>query len=141
MKISTQAELKPAFRALFEQANNMLACGKNVVVEVSEFRNKRSNDQNSYYWKYNSELADFFNDSGLSYGEYSIPYTSEIIHDIQKKLFGIKTTTKMTTGEFCDYIHKLQSFWSDKTNGEFMMSELPESYLISKGYDLEYNLR
>lgn len=141
MKISTQAELKPVFRAMYKQAEDLLACEKQVLIEVSEFKPKRSNEQNAYYWLYNSELANFFNDSGLSYGEFEIPYTSEIIHDIQKKLFGVKTTTKMKTSEFCEYIRRLQSFWSEKTKGEFMMSELPESYLIRKGFDLEYNLR
>jgi hypothetical protein len=141
MKISSKAELKPVFRAMYEQAEALLACEKQVLIEVSEFKPKRSNEQNAYYWLYNAELANFFNDVGLSYGEFEIPYTSEIIHDIQKKLFGVKTTTKMKTGEFCEYIHRLQSFWSEKTNGEFMMSELPESYLIRKGFDLEYNLR
>jgi hypothetical protein len=134
MYISQISQLKPSFRALYNQAELLLNSGKKIVVEVVEKKNRRSNEQNNYYWLFNGQLADFLNDSGLSYGEYQIPYTQDIIHDINKKLFGIKTTTKMNIGEFCNYMNKLLFFWQDKTNGEFMMSELPANYLERKGY-------
>lgn len=136
MYISQMSQLKPSFRALYNQAELLLNSGKKIVVEVVEKKNRRSNEQNAYYWLFNGQLADFLNDSGLSYGEYQIPYTQDIIHDINKKLFGIKTTTKMNISEFCDYMNKLLFFWQDKTNGEFMMSELPANYLERKGYEI-----
>lgn len=136
MYISQISQLKPSFRALYNQAELLLNSGKKIVVEVVEKKNRRSNEQNAYYWLFNGQLAEFLNDSGLSYGEYQIPYTQDIIHDINKKLFGVKTTTKMNVGEFCDYMNKLLFFWQDKTNGEFMMSELPANYLERKGYEI-----
>lgn len=139
MYISQISQLKPSFRVLYNQAELLLNSGKKIVVEVAEKKNKRSNEQNAYYWLFNGQLADFLNDSGLSYGEYQIPYTQDIIHDINKKLFGVKTTTKMNVGEFCDYMNKLLFFWQDKTNGEFMMSELPANYLERKGYEIRWN--
>nr|DAR97453.1 MAG TPA: protein NinB [Caudoviricetes sp.] len=134
MYISQISQLKQSFRALFTQAELMLNAGKRITVEISEKKQKRSNEQNSYYWLFNGQLADFLNQSGLSYGEHKIPYTGELIHEINKKLFGIKTTTKMSTGEFCQYMNKLLLFWQEKTQGEFMMSELPANYLERKGY-------
>lgn len=134
MYISQISQLKQSFRALFTQAALMLNAGKRITVEISEKKQKRSNEQNSYYWLFNGQLADFLNQSGLSYGEHKIPYTGELIHEINKKLFGIKTTTKMSTGEFCQYMNKLLLFWQEKTQGEFMMSELPANYLERKGY-------
>lgn len=136
MYISQISQLKPSFRALYNQAELLLNSGKKIVVEVVEKKNRRSNEQNAYYWLFNGQLADFLNDSGLSYGEYQIPYTQDIIHDINKKLFGVKTTTKMNVGDFCNYMNKLLFFWQDKTNGEFMMSELPANYLERKGYEI-----
>ena len=136
MYISQISQLKPSFRALYNQAELLLNSGKKIVVEVVEKKNRRSNEQNAYYWLFNGQLADFLNDSGLSYGEYQIPYTQDIIHDINKKLFGVKTTTKMNVSDFCDYMNKLLFFWQDKTNGEFMMSELPANYLERKGYEI-----
>ena len=134
MYISQLSQLKPSFRALYNQAEMMLNNGKKIIVEVSEKKQKRSNEQNNYYWLFNGQLADFLNDSGLSYGEYKIPYTADIIHDIDKTIFGVKTTTKMSIGEFCEYMNKLLIFWQEKTKGEFQMSELPANYLERKGY-------
>lgn len=134
MYISSTAQLKPSFRALYNQAELMLNAGKKITVEVLEKKNKRTNEQNAYYWLFNGELSSFLNDSGLSYGEHQIPYTGELIHEINKKLFGVKTTTKMSIGEFCEYMNKLLLFWQQKTQGEFQMSELPANYLERKGY-------
>lgn len=141
MKISTEKELKPVFRALYNQASMMLGAGKVVSIDIAEFKNKRSNDQNAYYWNLNTWIADCLNDAGCTYGEFEVPYTSELIHDINKKIFGLKTTTKMDIHEFCDYTTKVTQFWQERTHGEFLPKELPVQYLIRKGYDLEYNLR
>lgn len=134
MYISQISQLKPSFRALYNQAEMMLNNGKKILVEVAEKKEKRSNEQNNYYWLFNGQLADFLNDSGLSYGEFNIPYSADIIHDINKTLFGVKTTTKLSIGDFCQYMNKLLIFWQEKTNGEFQMSELPANYLERKGY-------
>ena len=83
---------------------------------------------------FNQQLAEFFNNAGLGYGEHRLPYTGELVHEINKKLFGIKTTTRMKVGEFCEYMDRLLAYWNEKTGGEFMMSELPESWLERKGY-------
>lgn len=134
MDICSPNQLKPTFRALYTQAEIMLNANKKIVIELQEKKQKRSNEQNAYYWLFNGQLASFLNDSGLSYGEHQIPYTGELIHEINKKLFGIKTTTKMKTGDFCEYMNKLLLFWQEKTNGEFAVNELPANYLERKGY-------
>lgn len=134
MYISQISQLKQSFSVLFTQAELMLNAGKRITVEIAEKKQKRSNEQNSYYWLFNGQLADFLNQSGLCYGEHQIPYTGQLIHEINKKLFGVKTTTKMSTGEFCQYMNKILLFWQEKTQGEFMMSELPANYLERKGY-------
>lgn len=138
MIIRNQIDLKPVFRALYEQAENLLQADKVLNLELSEVKKKRNNAQNNYYWLMNTEVADFLNESGLTYGEYELPYNSGIVHDIQKKIFGIVTTTKMTVSEFCDYETKVIHFWQEKTNWEFMPSELPISYLERKGYTDDY---
>lgn len=141
MKITSEKELNPVFRALYDKASMMLGAGKVVSIDIAEFKNKRSNDQNAYYWNLNTWIADCLNDAGCTYGEFEVPYTSELIHDINKKIFGLKTTTKMDIHEFCDYTTKVTQFWQERTHGEFLPKELPVQYLIRKGYDLEYNLR
>ena len=130
-------KLKPIFAAEYERAKVLLQNSPyGIDIEVTKHKRNRSNAANNYYWLFNSQLSDFLNDAGLTYGEYSIPYTSEIVHDINKKLFGVKTTTKMSVGEFCEYMNKLLFFWQEKTAGEFQMSELPANYLERKGYQI-----
>lgn len=136
MYISEVSQLKPGFRALYNQAEIMLASGKKIIVEVSEKKNKRSLEQNNYLWLFNSELAKFLDDAGLAYGEFKLPYTAELIHDINKRLFGVKSTAKMSRKDFCEYMNKLLLFWQQRTNGEFSLSELPANYLERKGYIL-----
>lgn len=130
-------QAKRVFTALYRQVELLLSNGKKLTIELAEFKNKRTSAQNSFYWEFNGQVSDFLNKAGLTYGSFKIPYTAEIIHDIQKTLFGIKTTTQMTVGEFCEYMDKLLIFWQEKTKGEFMMSELPESYLKNRGYEIK----
>ena len=137
MYISTLTQLKPTFRALYNQAEIMLQNSKHGIdIEVKKHEHKRSNAANNYYWLFCGQLAAFLTDSGLTYGEHQIPYTSELIHEINKKLFSVKTTTKLSVGEFCEYMNKLLLFWQEKTAGEFQMSELPANYLERKGYTI-----
>lgn len=143
MYISQISQLKPSFRALYNQAELLLNSGKKIVVEVVEKKNRRSNEQNAYYWLFCEQLAEFFQEKEImdvheACGvKVEVPYTKDSIHkNLNKPLFGVETTTKMTVGEFCNYMNKLIIFWQDKTKGEFMMSELPANYLERKGYEI-----
>ena len=129
------ANLKEVFRAQFEKAKSLLLSGKSVDIDVKEHFYKRTNAQNAYYWVFNTELASFLNDSGCTYGDHHIPYSPGLIHLINKAIFHIETTTKMSVGEFIEYMDRLFIFWGEETNGTFQMSELPATYLRRKGYE------
>ena len=133
MYIGNKTYQRQVFKMLWDNATVLLDAGKAVDVTVSEHKIKRTNAQNNYYFLFNGELAKFLNESGLSYGEYKLPYTTELIHDINKRLFGVSTTTKMKKDEFCEYMTKLMSFWTEKTSGQFIMSESPYGYLEKTG--------
>ena len=135
MFIRDKSELKPKFRALFEQAENLIEAGS-IDVEVKKHVHKRSNAQNNYYWLICSEVAKFLDDAGLEYGE--LDYSSDIIHALNKKKTGTKTTTKLSIGEFCEYMTRIIQFWQEKTSYEWMPSELPAMYLASRGYTDDY---
>ena len=117
----------------FNHAKNLLQKNKSVEVDVKN--KKRTNDQNAYYWILCTNIADFLTESGCTYGEFNLPYTSELVHEVNKCLFGIETTTKMDVKDFCDYTTKITSFWQERTNGMWYPPELPTSYLIAHGYD------
>ena len=137
MYIKDRTELREKFTLLYRQAEHLLDGGA-VDVEVKKHEHKRSNAQNAYYHLICGEVAKFLDGAGLSYGEYNIPYTGDLLHELNKKLFAIKTTTKLSVQDFCDYMTKVIEFWQEKTNWEWMPSELPESYLISRGYTADY---
>lgn len=134
MYIGNKAYQNKVFRMLYDNATVLLDAGKAVDVTVAEHKVKRTNAQNNYYFLFNGELAKFLNESGLSYGEYKLPYTTELVHEINKSLFGVSTTTKMKKDEFFEYMTKLMSFWTEKTAGQFIMSESPYGYLEKVGY-------
>lgn len=116
----------------------MLLSNIGVDIDVKKHLQKRSNEQNAYYHLICGEVAKFLDVAGLSYGEYKIPYTGELLHELNKKLFGIKTTTKLSKEEFCEYMTKVIQFWQERTNFEWAPSELPDSYLAKKGYTDNY---
>ena len=133
MYIGDKSYQNKVFRMLYDNATTLLDAGKTVDVTVSEHKIKRTNAQNNYYWLFNGELAKFLDEAGLSYGEYKLPYTGELVHEINKSLFGVHTTTRMKKDEFCEYMTKLMSFWTKRTAGQFIMSESPYGYLEKTG--------
>lgn len=135
MFIKDKNELKTKFRALYDQAERLLDAGS-VDVEVKKHTTTRTNAQNNYYWLVCSEVAKFLDESGLTYGE--LDYSGEIIHLINKKKTGIKTTKKLSISDFCDYMTKIIVYWQEKTAFEWMPSELPASYLEQRGFTNEY---
>lgn len=124
----------PQIMSFIEKQAKEILCfsDKGVDIEVKKHTTKRSNAQNRYYFLICGEVANFLNDAGLSYGE--LDYNSEIIHLINKKKTGVKTTTKLSIGDFCDYMTKIILYWQEKTAFEWMPSELPNIYLENRGY-------
>lgn len=112
----------------------ILTTAKNGVdIEIKEHKRRRTTDQNSFYWLNMTDVAKTLNDAGATYGEHALPYTAELVHEINKRLFGQKTTAKMSTQEFSDYMTQVFAFWIEKTYGFFIPKESPQSYLERTG--------
>lgn len=119
---------------LIKPLKAMIAGTKNGVdVEIKEHKRRRSNDQNRFYWLNMGEIVNVLNEAGATYGEYDLPYTPEIVHEINKRIFGEKTTAKMSVAEFGDYMEKVFGFWIEKTAGFFIPKESPQSYIERTG--------
>ena len=104
-----------------------------IDVEISDHKQRRTTEQNRFYWANVGDIADVLNGAGLTYGEWCLPYTSEILHEINKKVFGVQSTAKLSKEEFCDFIDRLQAFWIERTNGFYMPRETAYSYLERTG--------
>lgn len=137
MYIKDKSELKIKFRALFEQAEHLIEAGS-IDVEVKKHVHKRSSAQNNYYFLICEEVAKFLNRNCPPYGEDKLDYDKELIHRINKKKHNIETTTKLSIGDFCDYMTEVIAYWQEKTSFEWMPSELPATYLINRGYTDDY---
>ena len=67
--------LNKVFRMEYDRAKILLNNSKDGIdVEVKEHKIKRSNQANAYYWLFNTELAKFLDEAGLTYGDYKLPY-------------------------------------------------------------------
>jgi hypothetical protein len=135
-------QIKQVFRLAYTQAELMLKSGKQIDVEVTEHKNKRSIEQNNYYWFINGLIEKCLYDAGIEI-EYEIkilkivwkrPVNQKDIHEINKDTFGIETTTKLSVKEFCEYMNKVFILWIENTQGALEIPELPDSYLQRKGY-------
>ena len=144
MYIKDSSELRDKFVLLYRQAEHLIQAGA-IDVEVKKHKRNRTKAQNDYYWVICEELAKFFQEKDIfdEYDAFGVhikrPFTKDSVHDrLNKPLFGIDTTTKMSVEEFCEFMDKIICYWQERTGYEWAPSDLPESYLISRGYTPEY---
>ena len=134
IKVTSEQGFLEAIDVIKQVGKNLLATSKQISLEVTKVVETRSNAQNRYYFEFNSWVRDTMNKAGCTYGEYNLPYTTELVHDINKKIFGYETTRKMSIEEFCDYITQVSAFWIERTNGALEIPELPKEYLVRRGF-------
>ena len=112
----------------------LLASSKNGVdVEIKEHTTRRSATQNAFYWANLTDIAKVLNEVGCGYGDYKIAFTPKVLHEINKTIFGVKTTAKMDVKAFTEYMDKVLAFWIEKTHGFFVPKETTKSYLERTG--------
>lgn len=101
-----------------EQVLNSAKYG--VSIEVKPQVRKRSLEQNSYLWGIYSHIVEFWNETGFVPDDLKVRFiNSDFLHEYFKARFDIKTTTKLTTGEFCEYTDKIQQLMTEQSRGEY----------------------
>ena len=109
------------------------SCKNGVDVEIKEHTTRRSTAQNAFYWANLTDVCKILNEAGCRYGKYEIPYSAELIHEINKAVIGEKSTARMSVKEFTEYMDKVFAFWIEKTGGYFVPKETTTSYLEKTG--------
>lgn len=107
-------------------------------------KTKRSNPQNSFYWKNCTELALFMQDSGsailvkneLTGKIMRVEYNPDIIHEMNKSQFGIKSTAKLPVKEFVEFMDRFFAFWIQETQYNWTPLESTRGYFERNGYAL-----
>jgi sulfatase maturation enzyme AslB (radical SAM superfamily) len=107
-----------------------------VEIKIEPYVVERSLEQNNYYWLCNNSIASFLNNAGIpakkvNYAgqSFNINFSSQLIHEINKEVFGINTTTKLSRKEFGEYMEKVFALWIEKTKGEWYPPDLIRSYV------------
>jgi hypothetical protein len=136
MFIRNKEALKRELPNITRSCQGLLDNSKNGIdINYKKHTTKRSNLQNAFYFINCKSIADFLNDAGCVFKVQGMDlfYTSDIIHEINKKRFEINTTTKLTVGEFCEYMEKMFAFWQERTRYEWIPLESTMSYIERTG--------
>lgn len=81
-------------------------------VKIEKVRNKRSLNQNSYYW--GVVLHEISEYTGYTKDESHEIMGYKFLLDKSLEMHRIKSTTSLNTLEFMDYIANIQRFWAEK---------------------------
>lgn len=90
--------------------------GKYAILELKNFYKKRSDNQNQYYWGVVLDLIS--EDTGNDPEDLHTTFKSMFLVDRTGKIPVVKSTTKLTTVEFNEYIDKVVLFASQELNLE-----------------------
>lgn len=105
-------------RPTIEQVLNSAKYG--VTVDVRPQVRKRSLEQNSYLWSVYSNIVKFWEQTGFMPDGLKLNYiNSDFLHEYFKARFDIKSTTKLTTAEFCEYTDKIQHLMTEQSKGNY----------------------
>lgn len=90
-------------------------CSEGKKIEIKEYKPNRTNLQNRYYWTIINFISIETGNAKDSLHEF---FKSKFLGQIDDRVFGVnisydKTTTKLNTKEFTDYIEKISIFISD----------------------------
>lgn len=136
MRISDNTELMVGLNAVRKQAEVLLSLGKVVDVCCTEIKKTRTIQQNKYLFELYQHLLDFYAETGFMIDELNKKVkfiTKDLLHEYLKARFDVKTTTKMTTQAFTEYIDKIQNEWIQQSEGEYEYF-FPTVDLVKLGY-------
>lgn len=101
-----------------EQLLNVSKYG--ITIDIRPQVRIRSKAQNDYLWGIYSNIVKFWEQTGFMPDGLKLNYiNSNFLHEYFKARFDIKTTTKLTTAEFCEYTDKIQHLMTEQSKGEY----------------------
>ena len=120
MQIMSLTQLKPTFRALYNQAEELLKAGKIVEASVDIFHRLRTVQQNKYMWAVYKNIVLFWSDTGFVPDDLKVKYiNTKFLHDYFKARFDVHTTTTLTTVEMMEYVDKIQQLMAEQTKNRY----------------------
>ena len=106
---------------------NDIAMLKDWEYEIVPYRKDRTNEQNRYLWGWvYGTISKEVGEDDLEYIHYVMWH--RFLLDHSKKETYIKSTAKLNTAEFSDYVEKIRKFMLEKMN---IYIPTPDEYLNS----------
>lgn len=106
--------IKPKIKALLNE------CKYGISIEIEELKKTRTDAQNKLLWAVYKHIVDFWSTTGFIIDDLNIRYiNSNFIHGYFKARFDIKSTKKLTTIEFMNYVDGIQNIMIEQTKGEY----------------------
>jgi len=103
-------------------------------IEVKEHIRRRTDRQNAFYFEVLAHICDFSRKTGYMPDKIKLPYVdNSMLHAFFKCRFNIRTTTKLTTGEFTEYIDQIQNLVCEQSNGDYDPLIIENNYLEKTG--------
>ena len=135
----TRNTIEKVFTDLKKQASLMLCKVDGLDITIKEHKKIRSLLQNNSLWALYENILDFWKETGFFIDNLNFRFlTTEIIHEYIKIRFNLKTTTRLSTKEFCQFFDAIQQEWVEQSNGfyEPMLLE-DKGYFESTGLEVK----
>lgn len=109
----------------------MSAAKHGIDVSIKPHKKLRTLEQNDYWWLIMDHIHDFSEETGwrpkqLSCLQWLAP---KFLHEFFKAIYGIETTTKLSTKEFYELTNRLQNDMITTTRGEYEPIIPPDKFL------------
>lgn len=122
MRIYRLTDLSKALDMIRNQATKSLESDKPVDVCCVEVKKIRTIQQNKYLFELYTNLLDFYHQTGFMIDGLNKQVkfiNKDLLHEYIKARFDVKTTTKMTTKEFAEFVDTIQNEWIEQSVGEY----------------------
>ena len=136
MRVDNLTELAVGLNAVKKQAEVLLSLGKVVEIGCVEAKKTRTIQQNKYLFELYHHLLDFYSETGFMIDELDKRVrfiTKDLLHEYLKARFDVKTTTRMSTKDFSEFVDKIQNEWIEQSGGQYEYF-MPTEDLVKQGY-------
>lgn len=120
MKFYRLEDIDKLFPFIKDQTKRLIESGKPVEVCCKVITKTRTNQQNKYLFALYEHLLAFHNETGFMIDGLNFKfYTREFLHEYLKARFDVKTTTKLSTTAFTEFVDKIQNEWMLQSEGMY----------------------
>ena len=105
-----------------------------IDITIKPHTKLRTNEQNKLLWEVYNHIVSFYNDTGFIIDGLNLKFlNADFLHEYFKVRFNIKSTAKLSTIEFSQFINQIQTEMVEQTQGEYEPIIPEDNYLTKTG--------